>query len=149
MAFSGRLSALAAASAALILLGFDVSAAPLQCNMSKASMINAAGRSTTSMGFIHLATVNFRQGGSAAACVVVQFSAQANADGGFLQIQVLLDDIPQSSMNFADTGAASHSVMLPIDSVFPGTHSAKISIRSVTGTTVNIERYTLAVFYVP
>ena len=149
MAFSGKFSALATASAVVILLGSGVSAAPLQCNMSKASMINAAGRSTTSMDFVHLATVNFRQGGSAAACVVVQFSAQANADGGFLQIGVLLDDILQTTMNFADTGAASHSVMFPIGSVFPGTHSAKISMRSVSGTTVNIQSFTLAVFHVP
>src|SRR5690349_10088799 len=107
------------------------------------------GISTTSTSYVPIANtgMNFVQGGTKAGCVLVLFSAEANAPANeIMVVQALLDGITPCSPNDVDfvisnataTGDAVRSMNFICPGVAPGAHSIKMRYLSDAGGMVEL-----------
>lgn len=121
---------------------------------------DAQGKSTSSSTYANLLNGNvaFRQGGTTASCVVVDFSAYSFAPAGrLLMVRAVLDGVTvaapfevQFSGNDDDDGdgqwARSHAFNFLFPSVSPGLHTVAIQFRSFFDTQqVFIHRHSVVV----
>jgi hypothetical protein len=119
----------------------------------------ANGQSTTSRTFVDLpgTSVTFTQGGTAASCVEVDFTAMTFAPGGaLLQVQPVLDGatlgVPSHVQLSGDDDenangqwSRSHAFDFIFPSVAPGSHTMKMQFQSVGSLTVIINRNAMLV----
>ena len=120
------------------------------------------GITTTSTSFVTVSgtTINFVQGGTTAKCVIVSFSAMADAVASNVMIvQAVLDGntiIPcqPGATDFAASFAtatprSAHTMNFVCPNVAPGNHSIKMQYVSVYGGAVSLDHRTMIVHYVP
>ncbi|MGH6788228.1 MAG: hypothetical protein ACRECC_00930 [Pseudolabrys sp.] len=113
--------------------------------------------SSTSWETLPFAGVGFHQGGGSASCVIISFSAEAQAASrDYILVQPILDNttvcIPNEnafSTSPEPTGLADRSMNFVCASVAPGNHTINMQWRTVHGGTATIFYRTLLVHYVP
>jgi len=121
--------------------------------------ITTDGQSTSSGTFVDLpgTSLTFTQGGTAASCVEVDFTAMTFAAGGaLLDVQPVLDGatlgVPSATQLSGDDDenangrwSRSHAFDFIFPSVAPGSHTMKMQFESVVGGTVFINRNAMLV----
>jgi hypothetical protein len=157
------LSLAAAGGAALLIAAITPEPAPaaattVACNPVKLRMIASdspnVSTDLTTFKTLSEATVSFTQGGTAASCVVVRFSAESfvTSFNGIVFVRAFLDNttaaVPGEVQFSGDDGNRyrAHSYDFIFPSVAPGAHVLRMQFRSGTGgDTVFIKRRTTIV----
>jgi hypothetical protein len=118
------------------------------------------GLGTTSTSYVNVANtgINFVQGGSKAGCVLVFFSAEAEAAANdIMVVQALLDGVTACSPDEIDFVTSNATVTVDAvramnficPAVAPGSHSIRMRYHSDTGGGVFLTKRTTIVQYVP
>src|SRR6185437_7588037 len=113
--------------------------------------------SSTNWQTLPFAGVGFHQGGASNSCVIISFSAEAQAASrDYILVQPILDSttvcIPNEnafSTSPEPTGLADRSMNFVCANVAPGNHTINMQWRTVNGGTATIFYRTLLVHYVP
>ena len=121
--------------------------------------VSRAQSNTSATSFVTLpfAGVSFHQGGASNSCVIVSFSAEAQAaTRDYILVQPILDNttvcVPNEnafSTSPEPTGLADRAMNYVCPTVAPGNHTINMQWRTVNGGTATIFFRTLLVHYVP
>ena len=160
MAMNFSRSLIAGSLLSVALVPVEAPAAPTVFSCSPTKVIgvaSVAAGSVVSTSFVNIpeAGVNFTQGGAAASCVIVRFSAETLAGIGgadILFVRAFLDNTTAAQPPFARYSAVenvyrAHTFEFVFPSVTPGAHTIRMQYRSSSGSLVSVGLHTLVVHY--
>jgi hypothetical protein len=131
-------------------------AAPAQLKATIAEVNLISATTSTALTNIPQAKVNFVQGGAAASCVIVRFSAETLADGtpGAMLVQAILDGVSialpgEVRFGVEDEATVARSYDFIFKQVAPGSHELQMQYRSSNGVNVLMGPRTTSVLSQP